>query len=658
MKRIPLFSAIFLFSVLPRLGAEVRLPALFTDHMVLQREAAVPVWGWAGAGEEVHVEFAGQKRSAKADTEGRWQVRFDPLAASAESRELKVGERVIRDVLVGDVWLCSGQSNMSMSVCESAHAEQEIAHANFPALRLFTVAQNPSLEPVYDVKGAWTACSPETVGKFSAVAYFFGREVQRDMQIPLGLLHSSVGGTPAEAWTQLAALREIPVLGERSEHEVAQFRTQDEDNRRFVEARNAWEEKYGVKPPPVSETARGWAEPGLDTSDWKDVTLPAQWRTLGATSGGIFWLRKEFDLPAAVEKKPLWLSLNWVSEQYDTVYFNGVEVGRANDKPPGFYMVQRGYSIPENLVKAGRAVVAVRIVSATQNAGVWQNGRSVFPFANLENVDDRWQMKTESTFQTLPADALQSRPKPNHVAFRSVPGALYNGMIAPLHPYGIKGAIWYQGESNTPRSSEYGALLTRMIGDWRSQWKAGDFPFYIVQLANYDGVKTDPGRRSGIAEVREHQMRVSEQVPHCGLAVAIDLGEEGIHPRNKQDVGKRLALLALEKTYGRKIESSGPRFDSMRGEGSSLRLKFTHADGLTSREGPPKWFAIAGADGNFVWADAHIEGDTLVVNSPHVAHPTSVRYAWADNPAGCNLYNAAGLPAAPFRSDLAPTSKN
>ncbi|MCY2990654.1 MAG: 9-O-acetylesterase, partial [Planctomycetota bacterium] len=520
------------------------------------------------------------------------------------------------------------------------------------ALRLFSVAHNPSLVPDSDVKGQWNACSPQTIGNFSAVAYFFGRELHRELEVPIGLLHSSVGGTPAEAWTRLEALKTRPALAERAEQEIAQFQSQDDDNRKFVGERAAWEEKYGVQPPPISDAARGWAEPGLDTSDWKPVTLPAPWRSLGANSGGVFWLRKEFSLPEALAGKPLWLSLDWVSEQYDTVFFNGVEIGRANDKPPGFYMVQRGYPVPAKLVQAGRAIVAVRVVSATQNAGVSQRGRNVFPFANLANVDDNWLLKTEATFAPLPADALAARPKPNNIVFRTVSAALYNGMIAPLCPFAIKGAIWYQGESNTTRSGEYGDLLSLMIRDWREQWNAGDFPFYIVQLANYYGVPKEPGKRSGVAEVREQQLKVSQRVPNCGLAVAIDIGEEGIHPRNKQDVGKRLALQALAHTYGRSMPCSGPIYRTMNVDRQTVRVIFDHAEGgLVAKGGALNWFAIAGADKKFVWADAKIDGDTVVVSSPQVPQPVAVRYAWADNPAGCNLYNQAGLPATPFRTD-------
>ena len=654
MKHAFAIIASFLFaSLVAHAEADLKLPALFMDHMVLQREQAVPVWGWAKPGDEVAVEFAGQKKTAKADTAGKWMVKLDPLPASAEPRELKAGSVVIHDVLVGDVWLCSGQSNMRMDVAGSLNPEQEIANAQFPGIRLFTVAQNPSLEPAADVKGQWQVCSPETVRHFSSAAYFFGRELHRELKLPIGLLQSSVGGTPAEAWTRLEALKTMPALAERAEKEIAQIKAQEDDNKNFITARAAWEEKYGVKPPPVSDAARGWADPALDTSDWKNVTLPARWAQFGAKSGGVFWVRKEVTLPESAAGKPFSLALNWVSEQYDTAFFNGVEIGRANDKAPDFYNVQRRYRVPGNLVKAGRNIIAARIVSATQHAGMWQWGNALgVPVAVRGSIDDKWLMKTESTFPPLPADALTSRPKPNNIAFRCVPSALNNGMIAPLVPFAIKGAIWYQGESNVPRRQEYRDLLSLMIRDWRAHWSQGDFPFIIQQLVNNDAPVKDPNQTGGWPFLREAQAQVAKTLPNCGIAIGIELGDPlTIHPANKQDVGKRLALVALEKVYAKPLESSGPRFDSMKIDGSAIRVKFSHAQGLAAKDGPPKNFAIAGADKKFVWADAKVEGDTVVVSSPQVPQPVSVRYAWTDNPAGCNLYNQASLPAAPFRTD-------
>jgi len=358
-------------------------------------------------------------------------------------------------------------------------------------------------------------------------------------------------------------------------------------------------------------------------------------------------------LPESAAGKAFPLALNWVSEQYDTAFFNGVEVGRASDNPPGFYNVQRRYNVPGELVKAGRNVIAVRIVSATQHAGMWQWANALgLPVAVRGSVDDQWVMKTESVFPEVSGEALQARPKVANIPFRNVSASLYNGMIAPLIPFGIRGAIWYQGESNSPRHREYRELLSLMVRDWQAQWGQGDFPFILQQLVNNGAPSKDPNPSGGWAFLREAQMQVAAGLPNAGIAIGIELGDPlTIHPPNKQDVGRRLALVALEKVYVRPVESSGPRFDSMKAEGAAIRVRSTHAEGLVAKDAPPRNFAVAGADKKFVWAEAKVEGDSVLVSSPQVSQPVAVRYAWADNPEGCNLYNAAGLPAAPFRTD-------
>ena len=472
-----------------RLYAAPALPAVFTDHLVLQRDAAVPIWGTATPGAEITVEFAGQRKTATANKEGRWRLQLDPLKASAEGRVLKVTEGGVAlergDVLVGEVWLCSGQSNMGMPVQESANAAAEIAAAEHPRLRLFTVARHPSLDPLEEVAGQWAPCTPETVAGFSATAYYFGRRLQAELGVPIGLIHSSFGGSPAEAWTRLEVLQSIPTLGARAETERAQMAAQPEAARRFPLRRRAWEEKYGVTPPPPSVAAKGWAEPALDTIDWKKVTLPAQWGQLGYPTGGVFWVRKEIELPESAAGKTFVLKLLWMIEQYDTAYWNGVELGHTGDEPPDFYMWQRDYPVLGPLVKAGRNVIAIRIVSASAQSGLWQWGRQLeVPVPDPQAVNDEWLLKQESAFAPGTAEALAARPKPNNIPFREVSSSLYNGMIAPLAGYGMRGAIWYQGKNNGGRPEEYRELLTRMIQDWRAQWGQGDFPFIIQQLVN------------------------------------------------------------------------------------------------------------------------------------------------------------------------------
>lgn len=631
-----------------------KLPAVFSDHMVLQREQAVPVWGQADVGELVTVEFAGQVKSTHADADGRWKVMLDAMPASAEPRALRAGSLSFHDVLVGEVWLCSGQSNMSMSVGESANADNEAAAADHPVIRFFTVANNPVLKPVADVKGEWSLCTPKSVRPFSAAAYYFGRKLQEELKVPVGLIHSSVGGTPIEAWTRLEVLHGIPAVAARSDAEIAEMIAQPEATRLFPAARAAWEEKHGVQPPAIADSAKGWADFSADTTEWRKARFPAQWGQQGFKSGGVFWIRKEVELPAAAAGKPFGLNLVWISEQYDTAYWNGEEIGRAADKPPEFYTQQRRYQVPGRLVKPGRNVIAVRIVSATEKAGPWVSGHQLgLPVADVGKVGDEWLLRQESAFAPLTAEALAERPKPSRMVMRNVPASLYTGMIAPLVPYGLRGVIWYQGESNAPRHAEYRTLLAAMIQDWRAQWGQGNFPFVLQQLVNNGLPYEEADRpRDNWPYLREAQVRVADEVPRVGIAVGIELGSRyTIHPENKQDVGRRLALVALEKAYGQALESSGPRYVEMKVDGSEVRLAFSHAAGLQAKGGALRRFAIAGEDRQFVWANARIEGDSVVVSSPQVPRPAAVRYAWAENPEGCNLFNGAGLPASPFRTD-------
>ena len=642
-------------------AADLKLASVFSDHTVLQRERPVPVWGWANPGDEVTVEFAGQKKTAQADAAGKWMVTLDSLAASSQPRDLVIEsgslkqKLTISDVLVGDVWLCSGQSNMWFPVKDVTNGATELASAADPQLRLFAVGGKFSLEPLADAtgrNGGWQPCTPQSAEWFSASGFFFGRWLRRELGVPVGLIQSCWPGTPAEAWTSVGALRAVPTFSERVEKEIAHFRSQEEDNRKFISDRACWEEEHGVKPPPVLDAARGWADPALDTSDWKSVTLPATWVKLGVKSGGVFWVRKEVTLPASAAGKPFTLSLGWFGEQYDTAYFNGVEFGQTPDKAPRFYSCDRNYLVPGKLVREGRNVIAARVISATQDAQFGPPGHALrLSVADQASVDDHWLMKVEAVFPPLPDDAIKSRPKPNSIMVQRVPGSLYNGMIFPLMPFAIKGVIWYQGEDNAGRPQDYRELLSLMIGDWRAGWKQGNFPFLIQQLVNH-GLPEEPGSPGGWVSMREAQALVAATVPASELSVGIDIGEAlNVHPKNKQDIGKRLALVALEKVCGKPVESSGPRYESMIVEDHAIRLKFSHAAGLTAKDGLPRNFAIAGADRKFVWADARIEGDTVVVSSSKVPQPIAVRYAWVSNPPGCNMYNAAGLPMAPFRTD-------
>lgn len=486
--------------------ADVKLPAIFTDNLVLQRDMPVPIWGWAADGEKVTVTLGTQTKTAMpAAPSGKWTVKLDAMRAGGPCTLTVAGKNTItlKNVLIGEVWVCSGQSNMQMSVHGVINAKEEIAAANYPKIRLASVPTRGSQTPQEDFQGKWVECSPATVGGFSAAGYFFGRELSKSLGVPIGLINTSYGGSSCEAWVKRSVLEADPQYKPMLDRYAKMISDYDP-----VKAKAVYEKQRAA---------------------WK----------------------------VAVEKAKA--------------------AGRKAPNPP----------------------------------------------------------------------RLQGDPRTGNHA----PANLYNAMLTPVLPYGMRGAIWYQGESNAGRAYQYRTLFPTMIENWRADWHQGDFPFYFVQLANFMAEKPEPGE-SAWAELREAQS-MTLKLPNTGQAVIIDIGEaQDIHPKNKQDVGKRLALWALAKTYGKDVVYSGPTYKSMEKKGDRIVLRFDDVDGgLEAKDGEAlKGFAIAGEDKKFVWADAKIVGDTVVVASPKVKAPAAVRYAWADNPV-CNLYNKAGLPACPFRTD-------
>ena len=506
-KIVLILSSILLLVSAGAAVADIKLPAIIGDNMVLQQGGKVPIWGWADPGEEVTagVSWNSTKLAVKADKDGKWTFKINPPKAGGPYEMMIAGKNTItiKNILVGEVWVCSGQSNMQMSVQSSANAEQEIAEAGYPKIRLFSVKLTVAEKPQSDCEGSWTECSPATVPGFSAVAYFFGRELHKQLNVPVGLIHTSWGGTPAESWTRREVL---------------------EANADFVPIVKRYDDAVAKYPQAMEEYKQKLVE-------WKQAAEKA-------LSDG--------------------------------------------NKPPR---------------------------------------RPGEPFG--------------------PGN-------PNS------PAGLYNAMIAPLIPYSIQGAIWYQGESNAGRAYQYRTLFPAMIKNWRDDWGQGNFSFLFVQLANFMKVKPEPDESSW-AELREAQS-MTLALPNTGMAVIIDIGDaDNIHPTNKQDVGKRLALWPLAGIYGKKLVYSGPLYKSMKVDRNSIILSFDHVGGglVAKGDGQLKGFSIAGSDHKFVWADAKIDGNTVVVSSDKVSEPAAVRYAWADNPV-CNLYNQEGLPASPFRTDEWP----
>lgn len=633
-------------------GADATRPLLaplFSNHAVLQRERPVPVWGWARPGDKITVSFAGQNKSATAQADGKWLIKLKAMPVSAEGRPLQVTDAstsesvTVTDVLVGDVWLCSGQSNMEMGL-GLCNVTNDIATANLPLLRLLTVPHRIATEPVDDVSCHWLPSSPENVmqgawGGFSATAFFFGRELQRELNIPIGLIHSSWGGTIAEAWTSAEGLEPVGDFDDAVKLFRASSQVKGEGDYTRVY------EKWCADKDPGTE--QGWEKTVNDGVGWKTVEMPKPIEKVGLPDfDGMVWLRHEFEVPAGWAGKDLRLELGAIDD-FDTTWINGVKVGGTYR-----YFQPRTYRVPASVVKPGRNVITIRVLD-TGGDGGFIGQREQLRIAPADDppgapvsLAGPWQLR-----DSAPMARLSSPPPLPDANNPNVPTALYNGMIAPLLPFAIKGAIWYQGESNADRAWQYRRLLPAMIKDWRQRFGVGNFPFYIVQLAAFQPTAPDP-RENNWAELREAQALTARTVRNSGLAVAIDIGDaQDIHPRNKYEVGHRLALWALAQTYGKKVEHSGPWYRSMKVRDGKVVLKFDHvAGGLTARGDRLTGFAIAGADHKFVWAEAVIENNTVVVSSPDVPKPVAVRYAWDINPVG-NLYNHAGLPAVPFRTD-------
>lgn len=637
----------------------MKLSAMFGDHMVLQQGLPVPIWGWAEPAEKIAVTLAGQTVRGVAKPDGTWWVTLAPLKAGGPF-DLQVeggaSRTVLTDVLVGEVWLASGQSNMELPMYKVRNAEQEIFGAACDTIRLFTVSRTVAVEPARDVDGRWSVCSPTAAGNFSSAAYFFGRELQRELRVPVGLIHASYGGSPAEAWTRRAELVALPAFRETVERYEREFAHFPEARAQYEAELNAIEETYYPSDPGNLGLANGWALPDADVADWKPVRVPCYWREHGLNFNGVVWFRRDVDIPPAWAGRELRLNL-CPCDKYDTTYFNNVEVGAMGRENPESWRTPRAYSVPAGLAQAGRNTVAVRIFSHHHAGGPMGSSAdlSIGP-ADAAEADrlylfGEWLCRAEHVFGKV----IPREPEPPlGPGNPHTPCGLFNGMIAPLIPYALRGVIWYQGESNVARAADYPALFSTLIESWRKAWGQGAFPFLFVQLANYMSASEQPGE-SQWAELREAQA-ATLRTPHTGMAVAIDIGDAAdIHPANKQDVGKRLALNALSRVYGFKdVVPSGPLLSKAVRGGADIRLRFAFADGgLVAQGGALKGFALAGEDGRFFWARAEIEGDTVVVSSARVPNPVAVRYAWADNPV-CNLYNRAGLPASPFRASLPP----
>lgn len=633
------------FAVAPAAPGETRpfVSPMFGDNMVLQRGKPNPIWGWANAGAEIRVTVDGKTvRTVTAD-DGRWMVAIDPPAPGGPYRIAVDGPRHVefREVLVGDVWLCGGQSNMEMGLTMARNGADEIKAAAHPEIRLFAVGNHVSYHPVAVPEGAWTVCSPDTVAKghwggFSAVAYFFGRRLQQEVHVPIGLIQDCVGGTPAESWTSASAL---PALGD-FDAQLAEVRRLDAaGGPQYGNYIAHWYDEYDP-----GQKDHGWFGADLDDRDWKTVPVPGGFRELGVPdTPAVCYFRRSIILPAPLPAGDAHIELG-VIERMDTVMINGRMVGASSwvENP-------RVYPIAPGVLQPGRNNLAIRVLKTKADGGFRSPPaqlRLVLGDGTVIPLAGEWKGK-------LAVDARPPHPLPlGYENWPVMPSVLYNGMIAPVAPLAITGAIWYQGEQNAAHAGQYRRLLPAMIADWRHAFGQGDFPFYIVSLAAFMHRRDEAGGPDDWAELRDAQAFAARTVPNSGLAVAIDVGDaDNIHPKDKQPVGERLAALALAGHYGFKIPSSGPQLASTEPIPGALCLHFSHADGgLIAKGGAPGEFSVCGRDGRWHWATAVIAGDTVIVRAPEVPEPVFVRYAWQSNPKAA-LYNGAGFPAVPFRTD-------
>lgn len=659
---------------------------IYGSHMVLQRDEPIRIVGTAEAGKCVKVTIAGNSVNATANKDGVWEAVLPAMQAGGPYTVVVTGAAGAKpvsfdDVLIGEVWLCSGQSNMQMPVWSfgpfwsSKNGKEEAKRANYPEIRLYNTTRivSPGVERSAITGSGWLVCSPETVKDFSALGFYFGRQLFRDLKIPIGLIHSSWGGTRIEPWISKAGFESINRTAE-----LAQIRTAEDpqsinkEKARLKAMRdkadaafNAWYKKFHAAYAAETKAAADWKNPGYDVSTWETVKVPG---VIDPEIDGVVWFRRDVELPASWAGKDLRLSLGAIDD-CDETFFNGVKVGGIGPDTPNYWEYKRMYTIPGKLVKAGKNTIAVRVIDTFGNGGFGSPANLIYiqcgsDIAQRIGLDGNWKSKLE-----FKVDSKKIGPRPTVTANYALsssqfPATLYNAMVAPWTVYPIRGVIWYQGESNAGAYQDYMKLFPQLIKDWRAKWHNPTMPFVFVQLSAFerhtprirlvdDFWKNRQPADSNWAMLREVQT-ATLNVPNTGMAVSIDIGDHSdIHPADKQTLGYRVAREAERLVYGRKGVTAGPMYESMKIEGDKIRLGFTNVgQGLYVKGKKLNCFAIAGKDGKFVWANARVEGNSVLVWADSVKHPVAVRYAWASYPGEPNLYNLDGFPACPFRTDM------
>lgn len=630
-------SKIFLIVALLQgllLSAQLRLPSLVSDGMVLQRDQVLNIWGYGNPKQVVNVTFLGKKFTTKVGADGQWNVKI-PAQKYGGPYEMKINEITIKNILIGDVWLASGQSNMEMPMYRLRTLYKEVVEtAKNSNIRFFTVPQKYNFKsPQKDIEGGvWEETSPAAIKQFSGVAYFFAKKLEEDIKVPIGIIHASLGGSPIQSWMDASTLKKYPEDLLEAERWKSDELIESTEKTESLKSKN-WYELLDATDLGLKEN---WQNFDLVDSAWKVMSVPGSWQDTEGSFSGTVWFRKEIFLPKGVENKTAFLNLGRIKDA-DQTYVNGTKVGNVTyEYPP------RWYDVPKGILREGKNVIAVRITNGT--------GRGEFiadkPYfieidGNKMDLKGPWKFKVGTRME-------QSAPGQTFIRWK--PTGLYNQMIHPLTPYKVKGFLWYQGESNTAKPQQYTDLLTTMIKDWRAKFEVKEAPFLIVQLANFMEKTYEP-IESHWAELREAQREVSLQVPNTGLAVTTDVGEwNDIHPLDKKTVGERLALLAEKIAYKKNIVAEGPSYERFSIEGNQIVLHFIKGTNQLAKVEELKGFAIKGEDGKWVWAQAKIEGDKVLVSADAIDHPQAVRYNWANNPQG-NLFNVQGLPASPFTTE-------
>lgn len=630
------FAFLFLcFSIYS--NANVKLPQLFNDGMVLQRNKSIPIWGWASANENVEIHFKKQIVKTKADKDGKWTVNLKAEKAGGPFELVVKGNNTItlKNVLVGEVWICSGQSNMEFTVKQAMNAEQEINNADFPLIRQFLVQKDMSSTPKEDLKAAkWEVCNSATIGNFTAVGYFFAKKIYAELKIPIGIIHTSWGGTCVETWTSRAAFESSKEFKDM----ISKVPNIDIDSLSIIQKNKLIAKIEQIQGSKIATDDVSFKNLAFNDTNWPEMKLPNLWENQQLPGlDGVLWFRKSVEISKENAGKAGTLALSKIDDQ-DVTYINGVEIGTTN-----YYDENRVYTIPAGVLKEGTNVISVKVIDYSGGGGIYGEAsnmkltmqNTVIPLAG------QWKFNVVN---------IKSEVSPNQY-----PSLLFNAMINPLVPYAIQGVLWYQGEANVNRAEQYKKAFPLMIKDWRTKWNQGNFPFYFVQLSTFDEFGGNSKKGSKWAELREAQTYTLQTVANTGMAVTTDVGNaKDIHPTNKQDVGKRLAAIALNNVYKKDVVFSGPTYKSQEIKGNQIILTFDNVgSGLSTldKNGILKGFEIAGADKVFHSAKAIIKNNKVILSSEKVPNPVAVRYGWADDDTEINLFNKEGFPASPFRTD-------